>query len=178
MNKIKRIQTPLNKKNISGLKAGDRVLLSGIIYTARDQAHLELSDMIKKKKKLPIDLRDQIIFYCGPTPSGKRVIGACGPTTSSRMDSFTGKLLRAGLRGMIGKGRRSEEVLKEIKKRSAVYFLAPAGAGAFLSNCVESCKLVAFRELGPEAMYRLRVKEFPLIVGIDSKGRDVYSSFR
>jgi fumarate hydratase subunit beta len=169
---MKRIHTPLTKENIGNLRAGDEVLLTGIIYTARDQAHKRLVRAINQKKGLPVDLTGQIIYYCGPTPAPKgKVIGSCGPTTSSRMDEFTLALLKAGLKATIGKGRRSSEVATAIKKYCAVYFLTYAGCGALLSRFVKEAKVVAYRELGPEAIYRLRVEDFPLIVGIDSKGR-------
>jgi fumarate hydratase subunit beta len=172
---MKKIKAPLKEKDIKGLMAGDEVLISGVIYTARDQAHLRISELLRKKKKLPIDLDGQVVYYCGPTPPGKRVIGSCGPTTSGRMDAFTPDLLEAGLKGMIGKGRRSPAVAGSIKKNKAVYFLAPAGAGAYLSDRVKSSKPVAFEELGPEAIYRLEVENFPVIVGIDRMGRDIYA---
>ncbi|MFC1709331.1 FumA C-terminus/TtdB family hydratase beta subunit [Candidatus Omnitrophota bacterium] len=158
-----RISTPLTKEVIRSLKAGDEVLLTGIVYTARDQAHSRLV----KAGKLPVSLKGQIIYYCGPTstPKGK-VIGACGPTTSSRMDKFTPRLLKAGLKGMIGKGSRSKEVVESIRKHNAVYFLAPAGCGALLAKKVNSAKIVAYKDLGPEAIRILEVKDFPLIVGI------------
>ncbi len=159
-----------------GLKAGDEVLLTGDIYTARDQAHKRLLEMIGKGKKLPLDLKGQIIYYCGPTRKPPlKVIGSCGPTTASRMDKMTAPLLNAGLKAMIGKGRRSEEVRQLIKKHKAVYFLATGGAGAYLAKTVLSAKPVYFKELGPEAIYKLRVKDFPVIVGIDSSGKDVFS---
>jgi fumarate hydratase subunit beta len=165
----------LQRSMIQGLNAGDGVLLSGIIYTARDQAHKRLIEVIKKGKKLPFDLKGQIIYYCGPTgtPRGK-VIGSCGPTTSSRLDIFTLFLLKKGLRGMIGKGRRSQEVIAAIKKYKSVYFLAPAGCGALLAKSVRRASLVAYRDLGPEAILKLEVKDFPLIVGIDSRGNNIY----
>ncbi|MEA3490154.1 MAG: FumA C-terminus/TtdB family hydratase beta subunit, partial [Candidatus Omnitrophota bacterium] len=147
----KKIETPLKDEDIASLKAGDEVLLSGVIYTARDQAHLRLCEMIKNGDGLPIDLKGQVIYYCGPTPPGSRVIGACGPTTSGRMDPFTTVLLEAGLKGMIGKGRRSDRVTEAIKRHKGVYFLAPAGAGAYLSRKVKACDLIAFEDLGPEA---------------------------
>ena len=171
---MEKVVTPLDKKTIKNLKAGDEVLLSGVIYTARDQAHLRFMELLKQKKKLPMDIKDQVIYYCGPTPPGERVIGSCGPTTSSRMDPFTPTLLDAGLKGVIGKGRRSEEVKASIKKNGAVYFLAPAGAAAYLSMKVKSSTVVAFDDLGAEAVHMLEVKDFPLIVGIDSNGRDIY----
>ena len=157
------------------LKAGDRFLFTGALYTARDQAHKRLTEAMRKRKKIPMDLRGAIIYYCGPTkkPKGK-VIGSCGPTTSSRMDEFTPALLKAGLKGMIGKGARSKEVCTAIKKYKAVYFLTYAGCGALLSKYILSSKPVAYKELGPEAILRLEVKDFPLIVGIDTKGRSIY----
>ncbi len=175
---MKRINTPLTEKVIAALKAGDEVLLSGIVLTARDQAHLRLMEIIKDRGELPIDLKGQIVYYCGPAPAGPgRVIGSCGPTTSSRMDRFTPYVLEAGVKGMIGKGRRSFEVRKSIKRRKAVYFVAPAGAGAYLSEKVKACRVRAFEDLGPEAIYELEVEDFPLIVAIDMKGNDIYGEF-
>jgi len=172
---VKEVKTPLTKQIIGRLKAGEGVLLSGVIYTARDQAHKRLTELIRNKKKLPLKLKNQIIYYCGPsaTPKGK-AIGSCGPTTSSRMDEFVGLLLGSGLIAMIGKGRRSSKVRDLIKKKRAIYFIAPAGCGALLARRVRSKKLVCFKELGPEAIYRLEVKDFPLIVGIDTRGQDIY----
>lgn len=157
------------------LKIGQQINFSGIVYTARDQAHKRLVEAIKRNKKLPIDLKGAIIYYCGPakTPKG-RVIGACGPTTSSRMDEFAPILLRHGLAAMIGKGNRGPEVIKAIKKYRAVYFLTYAGCGALLAKYVKSKKLIAYPDLGPEAIYKLEVKDFPLIAGIDNKGRNIY----
>jgi len=176
---MKKIKVPLEKKEIEELKVGDEVLLQGIIYTARDQAHKRLVEAIKKRKKLPFDLKGAIIYYCGPTqtPQG-RVIGSCGPTTSSRMDSFTPILLEAGLKGMIGKGSRSDKVRKAIKRYKAIYFLTYAGCGALLSEYVKEKRLIAYKDLGPEAIYELKVKDFPLIVGIDASGRSVYEQER
>ncbi|MBU2102612.1 MAG: FumA C-terminus/TtdB family hydratase beta subunit [Candidatus Omnitrophota bacterium] len=154
---------------------GEHVFFSGMLYVARDQAHKKLVALLKKGKKIPFNSKGQIIYYCGPTqtPPGK-AIGSCGPTTSSRMDQFVEPLLKAGLIAMIGKGRRSKKVRELIKKYKAVYFVAPAGCGAVLSRAVISKKLVAFGELGPEAIYRLEVKDFPLMVAIDSRGRSIY----
>ncbi len=162
-------------KKISKLKSGEEILLSGMIYTARDQAHKRLEEAIKKGQKLPIDLKGAIIYYCGPTktPKGK-VIGSCGPTTSCRMDEFTPALLEAGVKGMIGKGSRCKEVIAAIKKYRAVYFLTYAGCGALLSKYVKSAKAVAYKDLGPEAIYRFEVEDFPLIVGIDYRGKNIY----
>ncbi|MFH1577545.1 MAG: FumA C-terminus/TtdB family hydratase beta subunit [Candidatus Omnitrophota bacterium] len=164
---MKIIKTPLDNKQIAKLRPGDKVSLTGVIYTARDQAHKRLTEAIKKKKQLPIDLIGQVIYYCGPTRTPKgRVIGSCGPTTSSRMDEFTPPLLKMGLSGMIGKGGRSFDVAIAIKKYRAVYFLTYAGCGALLSGYVKKKKLVAYPELGPEAIYQLTVQDFPLIAGI------------
>ena len=130
--------------------------------------------MIEKGEELPVDLEGQVIYYCGPTPAPEGMpIGSCGPTTSSRMDKFTPDLLEKGLKGMIGKGKRDKSVADAIKKNTAVYFLAPAGAGAYLAKKVISSETVAFGDLGPEAIYRLEVKDFPAIVGIDSRGKDI-----
>ena len=169
------IKTPLQKDKLRKLRARSRVLLSATIYTLRDQAHKRLINQIKDKKRLPLDIRGKIIYYCGPTekPKGK-IIGSCGPTTSSRMDKFTPLLLKKGLLGMIGKGRRSPEVIKAIKKYKGVYFLTYAGCGALLSKYVTHAKLIAYRDLGPEAIYELKVENFPLIVGIDSRGGRIY----
>jgi fumarate hydratase subunit beta len=176
---MKKITSPLTAETIAELKAGDEVLLSGVIYTARDQAHLRLSRMIQKGETLPVDFTDQVIYYCGPTPSIDRVIGACGPTTSRRMDPFTPLVLEeTALKGIIGKGARSAKVAEVIKKTKSVYFVAPAGAGAYLSEKVTSSEVVAFDDLGPEAIYKLEVKDFPLIVAIDSRGNDLYEKFR
>lgn len=147
------------------------MLLSGVIYTARDQAHKKLLGL----KKFPVPLKGEIIYYCGPTPAKQgRVIGACGPTTSSRMDNFTPSLLKKGVVAMIGKGKRSKQVKDAVKKYKAVYFVAIAGAGAYLSEKIEEAEVVAFRDLGTEAIHRLTVKDFPLYVAIDSKGRSIY----
>jgi len=157
------------------LRSGDRLSYTGVIYTARDQAHKRLAEAIKKKKRLPLDVTGAIIYYCGPAPAPKgKAIGSCGPTTSSRMDEFTPPLLKAGVKGMIGKGRRSETVRKAVRKYGAVYFLTYAGCGALLSKYVRRARPIAYKKLGPEAIYRLEVENFPLVVGIDSKGRDVY----
>lgn len=162
---------------IKNLKAGDRFSLTGTVYTVRDQAHKRLVESVRKGKRLPVDLKGAVIYYCGPakTPKGK-VIGSCGPTTSSRMDAFTPALLKAGLASMIGKGNRSLEVVEAIKKHKAVYFITYAGCGALLTRYVKKVKPVAFFDLGPEAIYRLEVENFPLIVAIDTKGRSIYQN--
>ncbi|MFC1549228.1 FumA C-terminus/TtdB family hydratase beta subunit [Candidatus Omnitrophota bacterium] len=174
----KKIQAPLTDKTIDSLKAGDEVLLSGVIYTARDQAHLRMLKIIESGEEIPVDVNGQIIYYCGPTPPGDKVIGSCGPTTSGRMDPFTPILLKKGLKGIIGKGRRSGEVVKAIKEYRAVYFLAPGGAGAYLSERVKECKVVAFDDLGAEAIHMLKVEDFPLVVGVDADGHDIYDRLK
>ena len=173
---MRKINLYSEAQEIKKLKAGDQVLFSGMIYTARDQAHKRLVEVIKKGNKLPIDLKGQVIYYCGPTktPKGK-IIGSFGPTTSSRMDEFTPALLKKGVLAMIGKGRRSQRVIQAIKKYKAVYFLTYAGCGALLAKYVKKAKPVAYQDLGPEAIYKLEVKDFPLIVGIDSQGRSIYA---
>jgi fumarate hydratase subunit beta len=164
-----------SKTKNKDLIAGQEVSYSGMIYAARDQAHKRLVGLISAGKKPPIDLKSAVIYYCGPTatPKGK-IVGACGPTTSSRMDEFVQPLLAQGLSGMIGKGRRSQKVRRLIKKHKAVYFLAPAGCGALIAKHVVKNELVVFADLGPEAIRRLTVKDLPLIVGIDSQGRSIY----
>ena len=171
---MKKITIP-SAKEIEKLKAGDEALISGVIYTARDQAHCRLRDALKQQKNLPLDLKGAAIYYCGPTrtPPGK-VIGSCGPTTSLRMDEFTPDLLKAGLRIMIGKGRRSEDVRRAIKKYHAVYFLTLAGCGALLSKYAKHAKPYVYKDLGPEAIFALEVEDFPVIVGIDARGRSIY----
>ena len=170
-----RITTPLTKQARMRLRSGERVLLTGTIYTARDAAHKRLSGLIKKNKRIPIALRDEVIYYAGPTPvRPDTLFGSCGPTTSSRMDEFTPLFLQHGIGAMIGKGARSKAVKNLIKKNKAVYFLAIGGAGAYLAKRILSTKAIAFKELGAEAIYKLTVKDFPLIVGIDSKGKDIY----
>lgn len=169
------INTPLTADIRKKLKAGDEVLLSGTILTARDAAHKRLCDSLRKGKALPLNLKDAIIYYCGPTPARPgKAIGSCGPTTSSRMDAFTPQLIKLGLGAMIGKGDRSAEVIAAIKKYSCVYFVTTGGIGALLSTKVKSAKAILYKDLGPEAVYKLEVKDFPLIVGIDSKGRNIY----
>lgn len=172
---MKKLITPLSDIDIAGIRAGDEVRLSGIIYTARDQAHKRMVETLTRKKKLPFALRGQVIYYCGPTatPHG-RIIGSCGPTTSSRMDAFTPALLKAGMVAAIGKGGRSEAVRQALKKYKGVYFLTYAGCGALLAQYVRKAQPVAYRDLGPEAIYKLTVRDFPLIVAIDAKGNALY----
>ena len=172
---MKKINTSLDLNKIRSLKAGQEFLLSGTIYTARDQAHKRLTEAIRVGKSLPIELKNAVIYYCGPTqtPKGK-IIGSCGPTTSSRMDEFTPLLLAGGLRVMIGKGARSKEVKAAIKKYRGIYFVTYAGCGALLAKYVKAAKVVAYDDLGPEAILKLEVKDFPLIVAIDANGRSIY----
>lgn len=170
------ITTPLKKNVIEKLKIKQLVLITGTIYTARDQAHRRLVDLIKKGRRLPVDLKNQIIYYTGPTPKKNNLpIGSCGPTTSSRMDEFTPTLLKAGVKVLVGKGKRSKEIIKSLKKHKGLYLVAPAGAGAYLAQRVKKAKLIAFKDLGPEAIYRLEVENFPAVVCIDSKGNYLYA---
>ncbi len=171
---ITELNTPLDE-NIFSLKSGDIVHLSGIIYTARDMAHLRICDMLRENKELPFPLKDQIVYYCGPapTPPGK-ACGAAGPTTSKRMDSLTPSLLNAGLKGMIGKGPRADSVRKEIQRHRAIYLIAAGGCGALIAEHITRCGMVAFNDLGPEAVYRMEVDNLPLVVGIDTLGNDIY----
>jgi fumarate hydratase subunit beta len=174
---IRRIGTPLDDGVTAGLRSGDKVLLTGHVYTARDAAHKRFVDALDKGATLPFEIANQIIYYCGPSPAPPgRVIGACGPTTSSRMDSYTPRLIGMGLKGMIGKGKRSSPVKEAMKRYSAVYFGATGGAGALLSKCVETCEMVAYEDLGPEAVMRLFVRDMPLFVINDVLGNDLYES--
>jgi len=161
-------------QNTDNYKAGTKIELSGTIYTARDQAHKRLVELIQQKKQLPINLVNTCIYYCGPCPnSPTQIIGSCGPTTSSRMDVYTPEMLNNGVKILIGKGKRSPEVIKSIKENKAVYLLATGGIGALIAKKVKSFKLVAFEDLGPEAIYKIEVENFPLIVGIDSNGKSL-----
>jgi fumarate hydratase subunit beta len=172
---MKRISTPLDDRVIEDLRSGEKVFLSGYIYTARDAAHKRFIDALDKGEQLPLELDHQIIYYCGPSPASPgRVIGACGPTTSSRMDAYAPRLISLGLRGMIGKGKRSTAVKDAIKEYRAVYFGATGGAGALLSGSVVSAEVIAYEELGPEAVRRLGVKDMPLFVINDVYGNDLY----
>ncbi|MCR4432832.1 MAG: Fe-S-containing hydro-lyase [Caldiserica bacterium] len=170
-----KLKTPLEKEDLARLKIGDKVLLSGKIYTARDAAHKRLVQLIKEGKELPIELEGQVIYYVGPTPPKPgQVIGSAGPTTSERMDPYAPLLLDHGLKAMIGKGQRSNAVVEAIKRNGAVYFAATGGVGALLAKAVKSSRIVAYEELGAEAIRELEVEDFPLIVAIDAQGRDLY----
>lgn len=169
------IETPLNNEIIDLLAAGDFVYITGTIYTARDAAHARMFDAIKEDKKIPFDLCNNVIYYLGPTPAKPgQVIGSAGPTTSSRMDKYTPLLLNKGLKGMIGKGKRSNEVIQDIIKNHAVYFAAIGGAGALLSKCIKESEVIAYDDLGTEAIRKLKVEKLPVIVVIDCKGNNLY----
>lgn len=172
---IIRIETPLSRETCRELTAGDAVQLNGVVYTGRDVAHRRLFEALQRGETLPVDLENAVIFYAAPTPAPPgRVIGSVGPTTSSRMDAFTPALLEAGLLGMIGKGKRSPEVRAAIQKYEAVYFGAMGGVAALLSRCVRKAEIIAYEDLGTEAMMRLEITDFPLVVVNDSKGNDLY----
>lgn len=172
---MKTINLPLTEYDIKNLKAGDSVLLSGTLLTGRDCAHKRICEIIDAKKELPFRVLGETIYYAGPCPApSDKPCGSCGPTTSARMDSFTPKLLDLGLKGMIGKGERSSEVISSIIKNKAVYFAAIGGAGALYGNAVVKSEIVAFSDLLSEAVYRFEVKDFPCIVAIDSNGNSIY----
>lgn len=169
----------LNTSNINewvdSLKAGDRVYLSGTVYTARDAAHKKIFRLLDNGETLPFELENSVVYYAGPTPAKDNlVIGSIGPTTSSRMDTFSQRLISLGQKAMIGKGNRSNDVVNAIKTYSAVYFAAVGGAGALYSKCIKSCDVIAFEELGCESVKKLEVKDFPLLVAIDSSGESLY----
>jgi fumarate hydratase subunit beta len=170
------LTTPLGASMAASLHAGDEVLLSGIIYTARDAAHKRFMALIEKGEKLPVDLSGQVLYYCGPAPAKPgRPVGSAGPTTGARMDVYTPGLLAAtGLRAMIGKGDRGGAVIDAMKKNGCVYFAATGGAGALIAQSVKSSTIVCFEDLGPEAVYRFEVEKMPLLTAIDSKGNDMY----
>ncbi|HHV09197.1 MAG TPA: Fe-S-containing hydro-lyase [Clostridiales bacterium] len=169
------INTPLTMDKVKGLQAGDYVYITGTIYTARDAAHQRMYQAMEEGKEIPFDLKDSILYYLGPTPAREgQVIGSAGPTTSSRMDKYTPLLLDNGLKGMIGKGKRSKEVVESMVKNKAVYFAAVGGAGALLSKKIKASKVIAYDDLGTEAIRELYVEDFPVIVVIDSKGNNLY----
>jgi len=172
---MRHLTAPLTEADVLSLRAGEHVLLSGTVYTARDAAHLRMLALIDEGQPLPIDLSGQVIYYAGPTPTppGKPV-GSIGPTTSTRMDSSTPTLLAHGLRGMIGKGGRSAAVIEAMKQHKAVYFAAIGGAAALMAQCVTSLEVVCWDDLGPESVKRLTLQELPLIVAIDAEGRDAF----
>ncbi len=170
-----RIKPPLSDEDVERLKTGDRVLINGIIYTGRDAAHKRLFDLLREGKALPFDLKGQIIYYVGPTPAKPgQVFGSAGPTTSYRMDAYSPSLIEKGLKGMIGKGMRSDAVKAAMKKYKAVYFAATGGAGALLAKRVKKAEIVAYEDLGPEAIRRLEVDDLPVIVVNDVRENDLY----
>lgn len=171
----KYIQAPLDAKTISDLKVGDFVYITGVIYTARDAAHKRMAETLMEDGTLPIELKDNIIYYLGPSPAREgRVIGSAGPTTSGRMDRYTPALLDLGLKGMIGKGKRSGEVKDAVIRNGCVYFAAIGGVGALLSRAIKKSEVVAYEDLGTEAIRRLEVEDFPVIVVMDAEGNDLY----
>ena len=170
-----KLQTPLTDADVESLRIGDRVLLSGIVYTARDAAHKRLISLMDAGKPLPFDLKGSVIYYVGPAPAPPgKPIGSAGPTTSYRMDPFAPRLMAAGLKGMIGKGNRAPEVIEAIRKYKAVYFGAIGGAGALMAKRIVSSEIIAYEDLGPEAIRRLEVKDLPLFVINDTVGGDLY----
>ena len=174
MREIK-VNLPLNREIIDELKAGDYVYLTGTVYTARDAAHLRMYEAVNSGKELPFNIEGSTIYYLGPSPAREgQVIGSAGPTTSGRMDKYTPTLLDLGLKGMIGKGKRSPEVIESMKKNGAVYFAAVGGAGALLSKCIKSAEVIAYDDLGTEAIRKLYVEDLPVITVIDKWGKNLY----
>ncbi len=173
------IKTPLTKETVKTLKAGDSCLISGVIYTARDAAHKRLCELVKEGKELPLDIKDSIIYFVGPTPARPgEAIGSAGPTTSYRMDAYSPTLIELGLTGMIGKGKRGPEVIDAMKKHGAVYFGAIGGCGALLAKCIKEAEVIAYDDLGAEAIRRIVVEDFPAVVIIDSEGNNLYETGR
>lgn len=175
----KKINTPLTEEVIKNLKAGDTVLITGKVLTARDAAHKRMIELLNNGQDMPVDIKNQVIYYVGPCPAKPgQAVGSCGPTTSGRMDAYTPKLLEIGLKGMIGKGYRNQEVIDAMMKYHAVYFTTIGGAGALLSERVIESKAVAYNDLGPEAIHEFTVEDFPVIVTIDMYGNNLYESER
>jgi fumarate hydratase subunit beta len=175
MSKQIRLTTPLSTEDVENIHTGDRVLLNGVLLTGRDAAHKRLFELIREGKKLPIDIKGQVIYYVGPTPAKPgKPIGSAGPTTSYRMDLYSPKLIELGLKGMIGKGNRSNAVIEAMKRFKAVYFGATGGAGALIAKRIKKAEIVAYPDLGPEAIRILEVEDFPVIVINDTKGNDLY----
>ena len=173
------IKTPITREDVRKLKAGDSCLISGVIYTARDAAHKRLCELVAAGKELPFDVKDSVIYFVGPTPAKPgQAIGSAGPTTSYRMDAYSPTLIELGHTGMIGKGKRGPEVIAAMKEHGAVYFGAIGGCGALLSKCIKKAEIVAYEDLGAEAIRRLEVEDFPVIVIIDSEGNNLYESGR
>ena len=173
------IHAPLSRDEVRQLKSGDSCLLSGVIYTARDAAHKRLCELIEQGRELPFDIKDSVIYFVGPTPAKPgEVIGSAGPTTSYRMDAYSPVLIAQGQTGMIGKGKRNDEVIAAMKEHGAVYFGAIGGCGALLSQCIKKSEVIAYEDLGAEAIRRLEVENFPVIVIIDSEGNNLYETSR
>ena len=173
------IQTPMTQEMARELKSGDSCLITGVIYTARDAAHKRLCELVAQGKELPLDIKDAIIYFVGPTPAKPgQAIGSAGPTTSYRMDAYSPTLISIGLTGMIGKGKRSPEVVDAMKEHGAVYFGAIGGCGALLSKCIKKAEVIAYDDLGAEAIRRLEVEDFPVVVIIDSEGNNLYQTGR
>ena len=173
------VKAPLSRDEARKLKAGDSCQISGVIYTARDAAHKRLCELIAKDEDLPLDIKDSVIYFVGPTPAKPgQVIGSAGPTTAYRMDAYSPTLISLGQTGMIGKGKRSDEVVNAMKKHGAVYFGAIGGCGALLSDCIKKCEIIAYEDLGAEAIRRLEVEDFPVVVIIDSEGNNLYETGR
>ena len=171
----KKITSPFNDKTIADLKAGDQVLISGVMYVGRDAAHKRLVETMNKGEKMPFDVKGQVIYYMGPSPTKPgNVIGSAGPTTSGRMDAYTPRMLEAGLKGMVGKGLRTKDVKDAIKKYKAVYLAGVGGAAALIAKRIVKSEIIAYEELGPEALLRIEVKDFPAIVINDMYGGDLY----
>ncbi len=174
---FKSVQTPLSDEDVLSLKAGDNLYLNGVIYTARDAAHKKLVELMEKGEELPLELQGQVIYYVGPTPAKPgQVIGSAGPTTSGRMDAYTPQMLAAGMKACIGKGSRSQAVKDALVKYRGVYLAAVGGAGALLSQKITKSEMVAYPELGPEAIHRLEVEDFPVTVINDAHGNDLYEA--
>ncbi len=174
-----RITLPLTQEKVKSLKAGDSCLLTGVMYTGRDAAHKRLFELVKCGKDLPVDIKDSTFYFVGPTPKKQgEAIGSAGPTTSYRMDAYSPALIALGQTGMIGKGIRSIEVIEAMKAYGAVYFGAIGGCGALLSKCIKKCEVVAYEDLGTEAIHRLEVEDFPVVVVIDSFGNNLYETGR
>ena len=173
------INLPLGRETAKQLRAGDSCLLTGTVYTARDAAHKRLCAAVERGEELPFDIRDAVIYFVGPSPAAPgQIIGSAGPTTSCRMDAYSPTLIALGQTGMIGKGSRSPEVVDAMKTHGAVYFGASGGCGALLAKCIKKCEVVAYPDLGPEAIHRLEVEDFPVTVVIDSLGNDLYVTGR
>ena len=173
------VKTPLSREDARKLKSGDSVLLTGVIYTARDAAHKRLCELVDQGKQLPMDVKDSVIYFVGPTPARPgQAIGSAGPTTSYRMDAYSPTMIAQGQTGMIGKGKRNPEVIAAMKEHGAVYFGAIGGCGALLSKCIKKAEVVAYDDLGAEAIRRLEVEDFPVIVIIDSEGNNLYETGR